>query len=157
MSNRCCFAGHSQIQCDFESKLKIEIEKMILHNDVNEFWVGNYGNFDRKAAKIVRELKAVHQNIKLYLVLPYTTKTIDNNKKLYYKEFDALLIADIPEKTPKKFQILKCNEYMVNKSDFLICYVKHSFGGAAATLEYAAKKKHIRILNLAVNEQEKGV
>ena len=149
MSIRCCFAGHSQIYDDFQSKLKIEIEKLILHKGVNEFWVGNYGVFDRTAAKVVREFKSVYQNIKLYLVLPYTTKTIDENRNQYYEDFDALLIADIPERTPTKYRIIKCNEYMVNESDFLLCYVKYSWGGASKTLEYAEKKKHIEIINIS--------
>jgi len=37
---------------------------------------------------------------------------------------------------------------MVNESDFLICYVKNSWGGAAKTLEYAKQKKK-NIYNLA--------
>ena len=40
-------------------------------------------------------------------------------------------------------------EYMVDKSDFLICYVKNNFGGAFKTMSYAEKKKHIKILNLS--------
>ena len=148
MGNRCCFAGHSQIYDDFQDRLKIEIEQLILHKDVNEFWVGNYGGFDRAAANIVRELKDVHKNLKLYLVLPYTTKTIDENRNKYYEDFDALLIADIPEKTPAKYRIVKCNEYMVNKSNFMICYVKYSWGGASKTQEFAKTKKHIEIINI---------
>ncbi len=32
---------------------------------------------------------------------------------------------------------------MVDKSDYLISYVKHSFGGAAKTLAYAKRKNKI--------------
>ena len=84
----------------------------------------------------------------MYLVIPYVTKTIDDNKNQYYEEFDALLVADIPEKTPVKHKIIKCNEYMVKKSDFLICYVRNFWGGASKTLELAKKKKHIEIINI---------
>ena len=38
---------------------------------------------------------------------------------------------------------------MVNNSDFIICYVQYSWGGASKTLEYVQKKKHIKIFNLA--------
>ena len=51
MSNICCFAGHSQIDDEFQDRLKFEIEQLILNKGVNEFWVGNYGAFDRAAAK----------------------------------------------------------------------------------------------------------
>ena len=148
MNKRCCFVGHSKIYVGFENKLRFEIEKLILYKGVNEFWVGNYGVFDRAAAKTVRKLKAVYPNIKLSLVLPYTTKIIEKNKERYYKKFDSLLIADIPEKTTLKRRIIKCNEDMINECDFLICYVRHSWGGASKTLEYATKKKHIKIINI---------
>ncbi len=54
----------------------------------------------------------------------------------------------MPENTPKKVQILKCNEYMVKTCDFMICYVQYSWGGAAKMLEYAKKKNHIQIFNI---------
>ena len=65
------------------------------------------------------------------------------------EEFDNILLPDFPEKTPRKIKILKCNEYMVDESDFMICYVKYDWGGASKTLAYA-NKKHIKIYNLEV-------
>ncbi len=151
VSKRCCFAGHSKIYDDFQEKLKAEIENLIKNKDVREFWAGNYGDFDYTAAKIIKELKKVHTDIKLCLVLPYTTKIIDEKRQEYYEKFDAILIADMPDNTPSKYRIIKCNEYMINKSDFLLCYVKFSWGGASKTLQYAEKKKHIEIVNIAMS------
>jgi len=37
---------------------------------------------------------------------------------------------------------------MVDNSDYLICFVKRGWGGAAKTLKYTEKKKHISIFNL---------
>ena len=31
----------------------------------------------------------------------------------------------------------------------MICYVKNTWGGAVKTLEYAQRKKHIKIFNLS--------
>ncbi len=45
----------------------------------------------------------------------------------------------------------KASEHMVNKSDYIICYVEHSWGGAAKTYEYARRQKHIQIINIADN------
>lgn len=148
MGKRCCFAGHREIYEEFKDKLKNEIEGLI-NEGVDEFWVGHYGVFDKASAQVVRELKKTYQNIRLILVLPYTTEIINRLREKYYKEFDELLIADIPGKTPVKYRIIKCNEYMVKNSDYLICYVKYSWGGALKTFEYAKKKKHIKIMNLA--------
>ena len=95
------------------------------------------------------KIKEKYADIQLNLVIPYLTSDINEYKELYYEKYDHILMADLPERTPKKFQILKCNEYMVNNSDFIICYVQYSWGGASKTLEYAQKKKHIKIFNLA--------
>ncbi len=151
MNKICCFAGHSEIYHTddiYDNLIKL-IEKLVVEEKVSEFWVGNYGNFDRLSAKAVRSLKEKYPHIQLNLIIPYLTSNINENKEVYYEKCDHILMADLPEKTPKRFQILKCNEYMVDNSDFIICCVKFSWGGAAKTLEYAQKKKHIKIFNLA--------
>lgn len=150
MHKRCCFAGHSKLyhMDGIYAHLLQLVEKLIVEEGVSEFWVGNYGNFDRLSAKAVRALKEKYPNIQLNLVIPYVTSGINEDKDFYRKNYDYILMADIPEKTPKRFQILKCNEYMVDSSDFLICYVEYSWGGAAKTVAYARRKKHIQICYL---------
>lgn len=149
MNKKCCFAGHREFYNSNEvyNKLLNCIENLIVEENISEFWVGNYGLFDSLASKAVRAIKEKYSNIQLNLVIPYLTSNIDKYRELYYKNYDHILMADIPEKTPKKFQILKCNEYMIQKSDFIICYVEYSWGGAYKTMEYARKKK-IKIFNL---------
>ncbi|MBO4898141.1 MAG: DUF1273 domain-containing protein [Clostridia bacterium] len=146
---RCCFAGHGMIRDgDIGQRIINTADILIKQFSVNEFWIGNYGDFDRSAAYAVRSLKKTYDGITLNLIIPYLTQEITRHKDYYKENFDNIIIADIPEKTPKKLYILKANEYMVNNSDFLICYVKLSFGGAVKTLEYA-KRKRIKIYNIA--------
>ena len=45
------------------------------------------------------------------------------------------------ENVPRRFAISHRNRYMVDKADFVVAYVTHSWGGAAQTLEYANQKK----------------
>ena len=147
----CSFAGHSELYDTgeiYEHLLSV-IEDLITTENISEFWVGNYGSFDKLSAKAVRELKSKYPNIQLNLVIPYLTTEINEYKELYYKDYDNILVADIPEKTPKKVQIIKGNQYMVKNSQILVCYINHSWGGAAKTLEFAQKQKNIRIINLA--------
>lgn len=150
MKRRCCFAGHSKLYNTDEiyAELIKHIERLIVEENVSEFMVGNYGNFDSLSAKAVRHFKHKYPEISLVLVIPYLTKTINEYKEMYYKNFDTILMADIPENIPQKLRILKCNEYMVNNSDFLICCIEHS-GGAYKTLEFAEKKINIEIINIA--------
>lgn len=152
MRKICCFAGHREIYCEENlfDKSKEVAEKLIVEEKVNEFWFGNYGYFDAMSASAVRELKGVYHDIEINLIIPYVTAEINEYKEVYYKKYDNILIAEIPEKTPRQFKILKCNQYMVKNSDFLICYVKNSWGGAYKNLEYA-KKQNIKIINLADN------
>ena len=123
--------GHSNCYFDESQKqhLKYLIEKLINENNLKEFWVGNYGGFDSISARIVCDLKNKYSDIKLCLVIPYLTKKITDYRELYTK-FDEIIMADIPQNTPKRFYIVKCNEYMINKSDYLIAFVNHGWGGA---------------------------
>ncbi|MBP3580279.1 MAG: DUF1273 family protein [Clostridia bacterium] len=153
MGRICCFAGHSELYGESEIYTKVVsvIENLILTENINEFWVGNYGSFDKLCARAVRELKEKYSDIQLNLVIPYLTVEINAYKEQYYRNFDNILIADIPEKTPKNFKIIKSNEYMVQNSKVLVCYVEHFFGGAAKTVEYAKKRRNIKIVNVADN------
>ncbi len=150
IAKRCCFAGHSDISynADIREKIKAIAEDLITDHNVKEFWVGHYGGFDRCCSSAIRELQKVYKEIRLELVIPYITKDINEYKELYYKDFDTILMADIPLNTPKRFQIIKGNEYVVDNCDFLICYIERHYGGAYRTFTYARRKKK-KIFNLS--------
>ena len=150
MGKICCFAGHGKIYNYNEIRAKLEecIEKIIVTENISEFLVGNYGDFDRMAAGTVKKLKEKYPCIKLTLVIPYLTSAINNNKDYYNKNFDDILVAEIPESTPKRLGILKCNEFIVNKSDILIYHIEHSWGGAYKTLMYARKQENLKIVKV---------
>ena len=150
MKRVCTFAGHRNISATKEllSALKKHIEILITKENVREFLVGNYGDFDHIAAEAVRELQKLYPHIKLILVIPYLTKVITKYKEQFYEKYDSILMADIPLSTPKNLRIIKSNQYMVDKSDFLICYINRGWGGAAQTVDYA-DKKGIKVINIA--------
>ncbi len=146
---RCCFARHSDIwENNLPEKIKTAAENLIVNHNVKEFWVGNYGKFDNIAFCAIRELQKVYSDIELDLVIPYLTKDINKNSELYHKKCDNILIADIPQNTPKRFYIKKANEYIVDNSHFLICCIQTSWGGAINTYKYAKRKK-LQIFNIA--------
>lgn len=148
---RCCFAGHSELtdKDKIYKNVSILIEKLITEENVSHFRVGNYGDFDFLCARAVRSLKDKYPHIQLDLIIPYITAGIRDLKSYYTENYDTITIAEIPQNTPRRFYISKCNEYMVETSDFLICYIKNSYGGARQTLTYAKRKKYIKIYNLA--------
>ena len=59
MKKVCCFAGHSDTYETEEifSSLLSKAENLIINENVSEFRVGNYGNFDKLSAKAIRKLK----------------------------------------------------------------------------------------------------
>ena len=136
----CCFAGHRDFlntEC-IEEKLKKHIISLITNENVTEFMLGNYGNFDKVVNKVLFSVKEAYPHIKITLVVPYLTTLLKEQRN---EKYECILIADMPENTPRKYQILKCNEYMVSKSQFIICYVKNTWGGAYKTL---SRRKVIR-------------
>ena len=149
MPKVCGFAGHSSLTYSEKvfTLLKEQIERAIREDAITEFWVGNYGDFDRLAQRAVREVQNKYPHIRLCLVLPYLTKKIIENREYYEERFDETFLADMPENTPPSARIIKCNRFMVNHSHLLIGYVSHTFGGAAETMAYA-KKRNVKVFNI---------
>ena len=96
--------------------------------------------------KTIRELKHDFPTIEILFITPYLDKNYSKLElaKYYY---DDVIFPPI-ESVPRKFAILKRNEWMVEQADLVIAYVKYSWGGAAKALEYAKRKKK-RIINIA--------
>ena len=136
---RITFCGHR----DFypTDQLKQEVIKIItdfVGDEDVEFLLGGYGNFDAFALSCCKEYKKAHPNSTLIFVSPYLDDTYLKNKNSDLK-YDLTIYPPL-ENTPKKYAILKRNEYMVANSDLLIAYVLFGFGGAAKTLNYAKRK-----------------
>lgn len=135
------FCGHGKEEYgkEIQKKLYETIEALIKYG-ADEFLLGGYGNFDLMAAQVVRTLKEKYPHIKSVLVVP-----------CIYRGFDANLYdcSEYPpiENVPKRFAILKRNEWMVRKADVLVAYVSHEWGGAAKTFKYAVRRNKY-IVNL---------
>ena len=58
------------------------------------------------------------------------------------------ILPDGIESVPRKFAINYRNKWMIEQSDYVVTYVKHTIGGASQFKELAEKKKKI-IINIA--------
>ncbi len=136
------FCGHRDFYGDEEVKhwLRETVEGLILRG-ADDFLLGGYGAFDACAASVVRDLKRKYPAIRSTLVLPYLDRKADADK------YDGTLYPPL-ENVPRRFAISRRNEYMVNEADVLVAYVTHDWGGAAAMLAYAKRKKK-EIINYA--------
>ena len=144
------FCGHSNCVFSDEEKEKLKqlLIKEIRKNPTCKFYLGGYGDFDSLCLRTLRELKKEFQDIELIFITPYIDK---NYSKLEFAKYhyDDVIFPPL-ESVPRKFAILKRNEWMVDSADLVIAYVKYSWGGAAKTLEHAKRKKK-QIKNLAIN------
>ena len=144
----CTFCGHSTVPEEIRPKLSAEIRQHITELGVTEFWVGNYGGFDRMAKAEVRKLKAEFPQIRLCLLVPYLP---GDRTKLDLEGVDEVLFPAELETVPKRLAIPRLNRYMVQKADYLIAYVNHVSGGAYKTMELAwskAKDGKLRIVRI---------
>ena len=143
------FCGHSNCLFSDEEKEKLKqlLIKEIRKNPTCKFYLGGYGDFDSLCLRTLRELKTDFPDIELLFITPYLDKNYSKLElaKYYY---DDVIFPPI-ENVPRKFAILKRNEWMVDSADLVIAYVKYSWGGAVKTVEYAKRKKK-QIINLAI-------
>ncbi len=152
-TKRCCFSGHGDFSEYYIKHIVTQhIKQLITEKNVKSFWVGNYGNFDSFIFETLLEIKAEYKDIAIEIILPYLTNTVVQNINSLSEKSDNILLANIAETTPNKYKLLKTNQYMVDNSDFLICYVNRPFGGASSTLSYALKSNRIQIINLAISD-----
>ena len=142
------FCGHSNFSFDntVKEKLKELLLQEIRKNPACKFYLGGYGNFDSLCLNILKEIKADFPAIELLFITPYLNDNYSKleTAKLYY---DGIIYPPL-ENVPRRFCISKRNEWMVDEADFVIAFVKYSWGGAAKTLEYAKRKK-VEFFNLA--------
>ena len=149
----CFFIGHGNTPERIYPLLAEAVERHITEYDVTDFYVGHYGNFDRMAARAVKEAKKKYPYIQLILILPYHPAERPIEKP---EGFDDTYYPLTNQHIPKRLAILKTNQIMIQFSRYLISYVKHSWGGASKALEYAKKREPrgwIQIENLAEDSQ----
>lgn len=141
----CFLFGHADapqsVLPDLIAAIEVEVSK-----GTKFFYVGYHGNFDRMAATALRQAKQAHSDITATLVLAYhpAEQPIEPPEG-----FDGTFYPPLGN-TPRKYALMKANQYMVKNSDSIICYVNR-FGNAKKLLEYAIKQKNVSITNLAIN------
>ena len=113
------------------------VEKLILEG-ATDFYLGGYGGFDSMAASVVWKLKEKYPSICSVLVFPYLDREVDAS------HYDLTTYPPL-ENVPRRYAISRRNQWMVQAAD-VVAYVRHSWGGAATTLEYAQRKKKRIIL-----------
>ena len=141
----CSFAGHSRfVECRLDFEKLINTLQELINNGVEEFLVGNHGEFDRMALHACLFLKKNNPQIKVTKVFSSINALLKEptNKNIQNICYDI-------EEVHFKRKITQTNEIMIEKSDVVVCYVDEQIthSGAKNSLNYA-KKKNKKIINL---------
>ena len=132
----CTFFGHRDAPSSIRETIKAAIVDLIVKKGVEKFYLGDNGKFDRMALGILRELKKQYGQISYTVVLsriPTANVSLD---------YDTILPEGIENSLPK-YAIVYRNIWMIEKSDYVVCYVRRSYGGAYRFKEMAKRKNKV--------------
>ena len=136
----CTFFGHRDTPEIIKPKLRKILIDLIENNNVNMFYVGNNGAFDRIVRETLKELKTIYK-INYYVVLAYIPK------KREYDDYSDTIYFDELNTKPYKCRIVERNKIMLEKSDVIITHVTRIVGGAA-DFKALAEKKGKNVINI---------
>ena len=147
MPKRIFFIGHRNAPASLFPVLSDAIVRHAFLSENVELIIGQYGAFDRMAAKSALQLKKHRPSLHLTLLCPYhpSFRKIElpvGFDSLYYP-FDRSI--------PPRAAIVAANIHMIETCDVLLFYVAHP-GKSRDFLDYAkktAQKKVLIIENLA--------
>lgn len=141
----CFFVGHREASLEIFPALMDAVEQHIIQYNVTEFIVGNYGGFDRMAAKAVIKVKERHPDVSLLMLIPYhpTERPVE-----LPQGFDNTFYPPGMESVPRRFAIVRANRYVVDNTDYLIAYVWHPASNARNLVEYAKKRARRKLISI---------
>ena len=129
----CTFFGHRDCPSSAKESLYAAIERLICNQQVDTFYVGTQGAFDRMAYAALVELRQRYSHIKVYRVLAYMPKPSDIDIA------DTIVPEGIETAHPRN-AIVRRNNWMIDCSDYVIAYITHPTGGAYQAVERAKNK-----------------
>lgn len=139
--NSCTFFGHRDCPISIKPNLK-EVIINLIENGVTVFYVGNNGSFDMLVQSVLFELSKEYIYISYRIILAYPPKVSKNEM------YNTIYPSGI-EKVPYHFAIPWRNRWMLDKSDYVVTYITHSYGNAFKYAELA-KKKSKTVKNIVI-------
>lgn len=128
----CTFFGNRVIYRSIDDTLEEVLIDLIENKGVTLFYVGNHGKFD---AMVLRHLKklSIQYPIKYWVVVAYIPKKAekDQEKNILYPSL---------EHVPPRYAIVKRNEWMLERADYVVAFIDDITGNAERMREKALKK-----------------
>ncbi len=152
---KICFTGHRQITDFHETTRKLlELLENLINQGAEDFYAGGAVGFDTLCALAVLNLRHIHPQIKLHLILPCANHEQingwnDSQKETFKKILNSAdsveYISDCYTKNCMKLR----NARLVELSDCCICYYKERYKSGTGQTLRMAQKKGIKIYNIA--------
>ncbi len=139
----CTFFGHRQCH-GLDSGCVCDAVEALIGQGVDTFYVGNQGQFDALVYRCLKQLQQSYGHIRFFVVLAYFPT---EKEKMY--DFSETIFPEKVGSAPAKFAIDRRNKWMLEKADWVICYVRVPWGGAYKFAELAEKQGK-RVINLCV-------
>lgn len=141
----CFFIGHREATGEILPALEDAVERHIKDYGVAEFVVGNYGGFDRLAARAVINAKRRYPDVILLMLIPYHPAERPN---ALLPGYDNFFYPPDMETVPRRLAIVRANRYMAMHTDYIIAYAWHPASNARNLVEYA-EKRGVPVTNVA--------
>ena len=140
----CAFTGHRTLDKDFSQRSLKKYVLSLINDGVEIFYTGMAMGFDLIAAETVLSCKKKFPQIKLIACIPYY------GQERHFSEKDKGRYAAILKKADEKILLseeykrncfLQRNQYMCDRADVLVAYLRKEEGGTAYTVRYFQKNK----------------
>ena len=138
----CTFFGHRDCPETVKPYLREVLIDLITNKGVDTFYVGNQGRFDGIVRSVLRELAQEYPEIHYAVVLAYMP-----GKKNEYDDFSDTMLPEGIEAVHPHYAISWRNRWMLQRSDYVVTYITHPWGGAAKFAE-KAKREGKTVINL---------
>lgn len=127
----CCFLGHDDTDTGLIKRLEDTIEELIKEKEVDTFFVGNCGEFEKSVYQVLLNFRKRYKHINCYMVLSAEGEEGDCEKIIYPDKIDSV---------PKRFKLSHRNRWMVLKSDYMVARITHAWGDAPKFAEFAKRR-----------------
>ena len=139
----CTFFGHRSVTNEIEPILRSALIDLIENHEVKTFYVGNHGGFDVMVYRALKKLSATYP-IKVFVVLAY----LPEKRTLNEADNPDTILPENIETVPRRFAISYRNKWMIERSDFVVTYVRHTIGSGAAQFKELAEKRGKTVIEL---------
>lgn len=152
-----CFTGHRQLSEHELPALVMRVEQVLdklYRLGYRRFICGGALGFDMLAAECVIRIKKQHGDISLVLAIPYAEQSkawpVSEGQR-YERILYAADETHVLSRTYYKGCMNVRNQFMVDRSSYVICYLINMKGGTASTVTYASRLEKT-ILNAAMED-----